>query len=97
MGLAAVFILRQADYKRMLAYSSVEHMGILALGVGLGGAGLFGSFLHAVNHSLVKAMLFLTAGNILARYHTKDTTQDPGRVRGPAGLRRACGSRVSSP
>lgn len=78
MGIAGVFILRQTDYKRMLAYSSVEHMGILSLGVGLGGMGLFGSFLHAVNHSLVKAMLFLTAGNILAHFHTKDTTKVQG-------------------
>src|SRR6266446_4064755 len=37
MGLAGVFVLGQTDYKRMLAYSSVEHMGILALGIGLGG------------------------------------------------------------
>ncbi len=78
MGLAGAFILRQTDYKRMLAYSSVEHMGILALGVGLGGLGLFGSFLHTVNHSIVKAMLFLTAGNILSRFHTKDTTRIQG-------------------
>jgi len=78
MGLAGVFILRQADYKRMLAYSSVEHMGILALGVGLGGLGLFGSFLHAVNHSIVKAMLFFTAGNILARFNTKSTMKIQG-------------------
>jgi hydrogenase-4 component F len=78
MGLAGAFILRQTDYKRMLAYSSVEHMGILALGVGLGGLGLFGSFLHAVNHSVVKAMLFFTAGNILSRFHTKDTTKIQG-------------------
>ena len=81
MGLAGVFILRQTDYKRMLAYSSVEHMGILALGVGLGGLGAFGSLLHAVNHSLVKAMLFLTAGNILARFHTKDTFKVQGLCR----------------
>lgn len=78
MGIAGVFILRQSDYKRMLAYSSVEHMGILALGVGLGGIGLFGAFLHAVNHSVVKAMLFLTAGNLLARFHTKDTAKIQG-------------------
>ncbi len=71
MGMAGVFILRQPDYKRMLAYSSVEHMGIITLGVGLGGAGAFGSLLHAVNHSFVKAALFLTAGNILAVYGTK--------------------------
>ncbi len=78
MAMAAVFILRQVDYKRMLAYSSVEHMGILALGVGLGAMGLFGSFLHAVNHSVSKALLFLAAGNILARFHTKDTTKIQG-------------------
>ena len=78
MGLAGAFLLRQADYKRMLAYSSVEHMGILALGVGLGGLGLFGSLLHTVNHSIVKAMLFFTAGNLLSRFHTKDTTKIQG-------------------
>ena len=54
----------------MLAYSSVEHMGILALAVGLGGAAAFGGMLHAMCHSLTKCMLFLLAGNILARYHT---------------------------
>jgi hydrogenase-4 component F len=71
MAVAAVFILGQADFKRMLAYSSVEHMGILALGVGLGGVGAFGTALHAVNHPLTKACLFLVAGNILAAYETK--------------------------
>jgi len=78
MAVAAVFIVGQADYKRMLAYSSVEHMGILALGVGLGGAATFGAFLHAVNHSLTKAMLFLVAGNILAVYRTKSTADVRG-------------------
>ncbi len=68
---AAAFILGQTDYKRLLAYSSVEHMGILALGVGLGGAGTFGALLHAVNHAIAKAMLFFVAGNILAAYRTK--------------------------
>jgi len=78
MGLAGVFILRQADYKRMLAYSSVEHMGILAVAVGMGGLGLFGAMLHALNHSIVKAMLFFTAGNLLARFRTKDTAKVQG-------------------
>lgn len=78
MLVAAAFLLRQADYKRMLAYSSVEHMGIVVLGVGLGGVGVFGSLLHVVNHSLTKAALFLIAGNILAAYATKST----GDVRG---------------
>jgi hydrogenase-4 component F len=81
MAVAAVFILGQADFKRMLAYSSVEHMGILALGIGIGGAAAFGSMLHAVNHSLTKAMLFLAAGNILAVYRTKSTTRVRGVLR----------------
>jgi hydrogenase-4 component F len=78
MGVAAVFILGQADFKRMLAYSSVEHMGVLALGAGIGGLAGFGSMLHAVNHSLAKAMLFLVAGNILAAYRTKSTRETRG-------------------
>jgi hydrogenase-4 component F len=79
--IGAVFIIRQTDYKRLLAYSSVEHMGILAVGVGLGGAGAFGAMLHAVNHSLAKAMLFLLSGNILARYQTKTIAQVKGLLR----------------
>ncbi len=81
MGLAGVFILRQADYKRMLAYSSVEHMGILSLGVGLAGTGVFGALLHAVNHSLVKAMLFMAAGNILWAFRSKRVADVKGMVR----------------
>ena len=75
---SAVFILGQTDYKRLLAYSSVENMGILAVGIGLGGAGVFGAMLQAVNHSLAKGMLFLLSGNIVNRYQTKSIA----RVRG---------------
>jgi hydrogenase-4 component F len=78
MGVAAVFILGQADFKRMLAYSSVEHMGVLAFGIGVGGLAGFGTMLHAVGHSLTKAMLFLAAGNLLAVYRTKSTTGTAG-------------------
>lgn len=81
MAVAAVFIVGQADFKRLLAYSSVEHMGILSLGVGLGGAASFGALLHAVNHSLTKALLFLVAGNILATYQTKSTLDVRGVLR----------------
>lgn len=81
MAVAAVFISGQTDYKRMLAYSSVEHMGILAVGVGLGGAAVFGAVLHVINHSLTKAMLFMVAGNLLAVYRTKTTTQVRGALR----------------
>lgn len=81
MAVAAVFIVGQSDYKRMLAYSSVEHMGILSLGIGLGSAGVFGALLHAINHSLTKAMLFLVAGNILGAYRTKSTVEVRGVLR----------------
>ncbi|MBP1683924.1 MAG: NADH/Ubiquinone/plastoquinone [Deltaproteobacteria bacterium] len=81
MAVAAVFIIGQADFKRLLAYSSVEHMGILSLGVGLGGGASFGALLHAVNHSLTKALLFLVAGNILATYQTKSTLDVRGVLR----------------
>lgn len=78
---AAVFVIRQADYKRLLAYSSVEHVGILAVGAGLSQAGLSGSLLHAINHSLVKAMLFMVAGNILAASRTKAIADVRGMLR----------------
>ncbi len=78
---AAVFILRQRDFKRMLAYSSVEHVGIITLGVGLGSVGVFGGILHAINHALVKAPLFMVAGNILRGYGTKEISQVQGLFR----------------
>jgi hydrogenase-4 component F len=71
MAVGALLVVRQPDYKRMLAYSSIEHMGILAFGVGIGGGATRGALLHAMNHSLAKAMLFLLAGNLLSRFLTK--------------------------
>ncbi len=82
MGLAGAFILGQRDFKRLLAYSSVEHMGILAFGVGLGGAGLWAALFHAVNPTFAKGCLFLTAGNIMFRYHSKSTLTVSGVRRG---------------
>jgi hydrogenase-4 component F len=71
MGFAAVFMVRQRDFKRMLAYSSVEHMGILVLGVGLGGSAVYGALLHLINNGLTKAVLFMSAGNIHRAYGSK--------------------------
>jgi len=80
MAFAAVFMVRQRDFKRMLAYSSVEHMGILVLGVGLGGSGLFGALLHSVNNGLTKGILFLAAGNIHRAYGSKSTDDVSGAL-----------------
>lgn len=85
VAIAAVFVVGQTDFKRLLAYSSVEHMGLLAIGVGLGPAGVFGAFFHALNHSVAKAMLFLVAGNILSRYGTKSIAQVRGLLRAAPG------------
>ncbi|GAB4281238.1 MAG: proton-conducting transporter membrane subunit [Candidatus Rifleibacteriota bacterium] len=71
MGIAALFILHQVDYKRMLAYSSVEHMGILAVAIGLGGKASAAAMLHCICHSMTKAGLFFVSGNIYRFYHTK--------------------------
>jgi hydrogenase-4 component F len=75
---AALFMIRQVDFKRMLAYSSVEHMGVLALGIGIGGIAGTGAMLHLVNHSLTKGLLFLTAGNILSIYQSKKINEVKG-------------------
>ncbi|KAF0241463.1 MAG: hydrogenase-4 component [Planctomycetota bacterium] len=81
MAVAAVFVVRQKDYKRMLAYSSVEHMGILIIGIGIGGLGVFGSLMHLVNNGLTKGVLFLTAGNIHRAYASKVTDHVSGALR----------------
>jgi hydrogenase-4 component F len=81
MAVAGVFMARQQDFKRLLAYSSVEHMGILALGMGIGGAAVFGVLLHLINNALTKGVLFLSAGNIHRAYDSKLTTQVSGALR----------------
>lgn len=68
---AAVFIYHINNYKRMLAYSSIENMGILIIGTALGGLGIFAAIIHLIGHSLIKASFFLTSGNILKLYGTK--------------------------
>ena len=71
IAVAVPFVLVQHDLKRLLAYSSVEHIGIVALGVGIGGRlGLFAAAFHLFNHAVAKSMLFLAAGAIGQRYGT---------------------------
>jgi hydrogenase-4 component F len=66
---ASLMLVRQHDLKRMWAYSSVEHVGLLCLAIGLRAGPLF--LLHAINHSLVKTALFLLAGSVFYRFGTK--------------------------
>jgi hydrogenase-4 component F len=70
---ATPFIIVQHDLKRLLGYHSVEHVGIIALGLGFGGRlGTYGALLHVVNHGVTKALVFLVAGDAIGRYGTRD-------------------------
>jgi hydrogenase-4 component F len=81
MAVGAVFMVRQRDFKRMLAYSSVEHMGILVLGIGIGGLATFGALLHLLTNGLTKGVMFLSAGNIHRAYGSKLTDDVRGAIR----------------
>jgi hydrogenase-4 component F len=82
LGIAVPFIILQEDYKRLLAYSSVEHMGIIALGIGFGGVyGIFGAILHMFNHAMTKSLMFFSVGNVLLKYGTKEIDKVSGIVK----------------
>lgn len=71
MGIATAFILLQNNYKRLLAYHSIEHIGIISTGLGIGGfLGTYGALLHMLNHAIVKVLLFFTTGNARLKYHS---------------------------
>jgi hydrogenase-4 component F len=80
MAIAGVFMARQRDFKRMLAYSSVEHMGILVLGIGIGGLATFGSLLHLINNALTKGVMFMAAANIHRAFGSKSTEDVSGAL-----------------
>jgi hydrogenase-4 component F len=81
MGTAAVYMARQKDIKRCLAYSSVEHMGMLVFGLGIGGSAVGGALLHVLHNSICKAGLFMAAGNIHRAYGSKSTDEVRGVLR----------------
>ena len=72
----ALAALAQTDIKRLVAYSSVSHMGFIVLGIfALNATGLDGSAIQMVNHGLTTGALFACVGMIYERYHTRDMTQ----------------------
>jgi len=82
VGIAIPFLLVQRDYKRLLAYSSMKHMGLIATGVGLSAPlAIYGALLHALNHALAKAMIFMCAGNLLLKYQTKEISIVKGAIK----------------
>jgi hydrogenase-4 component F len=76
---ASLFVLRQGNYKRLLAYSSIEHMGVIALGVGFGAPlAVAGALLHVITHASAKGLAFFGAGSLLRGYDTKEIDEVTG-------------------
>ena len=72
LAIAALSLVIQRHYKRLLAYSSIEHTGLVCLGLGLGPLGVFAAVLHLLNHTVAKSMMFFLSGRILDRYRTTE-------------------------
>ncbi|MBF0571021.1 MAG: hydrogenase [Candidatus Omnitrophica bacterium] len=76
----AMFILGERNIKRAFAYSSIEHMGLLVLGLGLGTVGLFGALFHMINNALAKVVMFLTAGSLAQKYGSASADEIRGVI-----------------
>jgi hydrogenase-4 component F len=81
MIVAGAFILFQTDLKRLLAYCSIEHIGIISLGLGIGGIGVFAALFHTLNHSLCKSLSFFAAGRLGQIFDSHDMSKMAGSVR----------------
>jgi len=81
LAVAALSLVGQRQYKRLLAYSSIEHTGLMCVGLGLGPLGVFAALLHLVNHAVAKGMMFLLSGRILDRYRTTEMGEISGLLR----------------
>jgi hydrogenase-4 component F len=77
--IGVLFMVRRGNFKRLFAYSSVEHMGIIAVALGFGGVlGLYGALLQILNHAIAKAVLFLSSGDVALRYKTREAAEVRG-------------------
>ncbi len=82
VAIAAIFLMVQRDYKRLFAYSSIEHVGIALVGFGIGGpVGVFGGLFHMFNHALAKSTAFYAAGMVMLRRGHKTIERVTGLVR----------------
>ncbi|OGJ90276.1 MAG: hypothetical protein A2268_12425 [Candidatus Raymondbacteria bacterium RifOxyA12_full_50_37] len=91
--LGVLFALAQHDIKRLLAYHSVENIGIIVLGIGVGLIGIStghqtiavlgfaGGLLHVINHALFKGLLFLGAGSVIHQTHTREIDHMGGLIK----------------
>jgi hydrogenase-4 component F len=85
----SVSLVTQTHYKRLLAYSSIEHIGLACFGLALGPLGVFAALLHLTCHALAKSTAFLLSGRVLERYRTHEISSASGlltAVPGTGGL-----------
>jgi hydrogenase-4 component F len=78
LAIGVALISRQQNLKRLLAYSSVEHMGVVAVGLAFGGPALLGALLHVFTHGFAKSQAFYLSGSVQAQYGTVDTREIAG-------------------
>jgi len=86
MGLVSMLvstfsIIATRNMKRLIAHASINHAGVIAIGLGIGKAASYGLLLYVISNAFIKAILFLTAGKIKAHYRTKDTRQIAGLLK----------------
>lgn len=81
LAIAAFSLVIQRNYKRMLAYSSIEHTGLMCVGLALGPLGTFAAMLHLLNHTLAKSTMFFLAGRVLHRYRTTEISGVSGLLK----------------
>jgi hydrogenase-4 component F len=81
MVVSTVSIIATRNIKRLIAYASINHAGVIAIGLGVGGSATYGLLLYVLSNAFIKAILFLTAGKIMAHYKTNDTRVISGLIK----------------
>jgi hydrogenase-4 component F len=81
MALSAFGVIATRNYVKLIAFASLNHGGVIAVGLGIGGSAAYGLVLYAVSNAFIKAILFLTAGKIEAHYRTEDVRQVSGLLK----------------
>lgn len=81
VGVSTASIVATRNFKRLLAYGSINHAGVIAIGLGLGESASYGLLLYVLSNAFIKAILFLTSGKIEAHYGTKDTKAIAGLIK----------------
>jgi len=81
MAVSTASIIATRNFVRLIAYASINHGGVIAIGLAIGGTASYGLLLYMVSNAFIKAILFLTAGKIEAHYGTKDTREIAGLIK----------------